>query len=249
MKTILLVTLLLSLTHWPGKGWYPDDPIVLPVSEFDGNSEPDESGEPTWEELELRADNATKYELVTLENGHRVIKATSRNAASGLIYLKEIDPKTHPMVSWSWMIERVLEKGNLRKKRGDDYPARIYITFEYDRSRLGLGDKIKLWAIETFTSYEIPLRAISYIWANKAPVGTVAPNPFTDWVQMIAVQSGNDQAGNWISERRNIYEDYKKAFGEEPGKITGVAIMTDTDNTGDSAVGYYGDISFEMDSR
>ena len=49
----------------------------------------------------------------------------------------------------------------------------------------------------------------------------------------------------WLNEERNVYEDYKKAFGEEPSMISGIAIMTDTDNTGESATAYYGDILFK----
>lgn len=224
------------------------DRIVLQVSEYGSRTDRQAgSREVIWEEMELNADNLTEYRLVKRNDSTSVIKAVSSNAASSLIYGITINPGQYPQIEWSWKIKGVLEQGDLKRKRGDDYAARIYITFDYDKSRLSLGEKIKLWFLETFTSYEIPLRAINYIWANKAPVGTIAPNPFSDWVQMIAVQSGNGKAGTWITEERNIVEDYKKAFGEEPGSITGVAIMTDTDNTGGTATGYYGDIVFETE--
>ncbi|MDZ7682540.1 MAG: DUF3047 domain-containing protein [Fodinibius sp.] len=79
--------------------------------------------------------------------------------------------------------------------------------------------------------------------------GTIVPNPFTDWVYMIAVQSGRSKSGRWIVESRNIMEDYRQAFGESPPDITGVAIMTDTDNTGGSATAYYGDIIFRRQPK
>jgi len=59
---------------------------------------------------------------------------------------------------------------------------------------------------------------------------------------MLAVESGDKEIGKWISEERNLYEDYKRLFNEEPPHIMGIAIMTDTDNTGESAVAYYDDI-------
>lgn len=59
---------------------------------------------------------------------------------------------------------------------------------------------------------------------------------------MIAVQSGPTQVGQWLEERRNLIEDYRKCFGEDPGKAGAVAIMTDTDNTGEEAVAWYGPI-------
>ncbi len=76
----------------------------------------------------------------------------------------------------------------------------------------------------------------------------MVPNAFTNCVMMIVVESGKSKLGQWVKEERNIYEDYKKAFGEEPGMITGVAVMTDTDNTGEFAIGYYGDIVVEKEN-
>jgi len=81
---------------------------------------------------------------------------------------------------------------------------------------LSIIDRIKHAAIKTFTSYEIPLRAINYIWANKAEEGTVAPNAYTNWVYMIAVETENNISNEWKIEVQNIYEDYQKAFGEIP---------------------------------
>ncbi|MDE3050519.1 MAG: DUF3047 domain-containing protein, partial [Nitrospirota bacterium] len=70
-------------------------------------------------------------------------------------------------------------------------------------------------------------------------------NAYTNFAQMIVVESGPQKVGAWVDEERNIYEDYKRAFGEEPPMINGVAIMTDTDNTKDVATAYYGDIVFQ----
>ena len=92
------------------------------------------------------------------------------------------------------------------------------------------------------------LGAINYIWESKAPVGTIVPNPYTDRVKMFVVETGSAKVNQWANEERNVYEDYKKAFGEEPPMISGVAIMTDTDNTGESAIAYYGDIIFKKES-
>ncbi len=78
-------------------------------------------------------------------------------------------------------------------------------------------------------------------------MGTIVSNPFTSRIKMIIVESGAEKLNQWVSEERNVYEDYLKAFGEEPLMISGVAIMTDTDNTGESAIAYYGDIQFTKD--
>jgi hypothetical protein len=91
---------------------------------------------------------------------------------------------------------------------------------------------------------DIPIAALNYIWDTKAPIGTVVDNAFTDFAKMIVVESGPAKVGLWVEESRNIYEDYKAAFGEEPPKINGVAIMSDTDNTKERTIAYYGNIQF-----
>jgi hypothetical protein len=72
----------------------------------------------------------------------------------------------------------------------------------------------------------------------------MAANPYTDRTMMFALQSGEAGARQWVTERRNVFEDYRRAFGEEPPRISGVGIMTDTDNTGETATAWYGDIMF-----
>ena len=90
-----------------------------------------------------------------------------------------------------------------------------------------------------------PIAAVNYIWASKSPVGTMVPNPSTDRAQMIVIESGTEKIGQWVRESRNLYEDYQKAFDDDPPLISGVAVMTDTDDTQESAVAYYGDIVFK----
>ena len=86
-------------------------------------------------------------------------------------------------------------------------------------------------------------KAINYIWANRLPAGESLPNAYTSNAVMVAVESGNDKAGTWVREERNIYEDYRALFGKEPPDLGAVAIMTDTDNTGEEATAWYGDIT------
>ena len=147
------------------------------------------------------------------------------------------------MLHWEWKINKVLSKGDVTSKKGDDFSARIYITFEYNASNLPFGERVKYKTLRLLGYKDIPLRAINYVWSNKAPVDTIVPNAYTDWVSMIAVQSGNEKANTWQSQQRDIFEDYVDAFGEHPGDITGIAIMTDTDNTNESATAYFGDIT------
>jgi hypothetical protein len=198
-----------------------------------------------WKPLTFRKiERHTTYKLVK-DNDTVVIKAVAEASASGLTREIKINPKEYPIVQWRWKVSNILKKGDVYRKEGDDYPARIYITFEYDPSKLSFFEKAKYKTIKLLYGKYPPLAAINYIWESKAPVGTMVPNPYTDRVMMFVVESGTDKLNQWVVEERNIYEDYKKAFGEEPPMISGVAIMTDTDNTGESATAYYGDILFK----
>ena len=198
-----------------------------------------------WKPLAFKKiEKHTTYTLVK-DDDKVAIKAVAKASASGLTREIKIDPKEYPIVQWRWKVTNILKKGNVKRKDGDDYPARIYITFKYDPSKLSLAEKAKYETIKVLYGQYPPLGAINYIWESKVPLGTIVPNPYTYRVKMIVVESGEAKLNQWVNEERNLYEDYKKAFGEEPPIISGVAIMTDTDNTGESATAYYGDILFK----
>lgn len=178
------------------------------------------------------------------ENNQIIIKAVSNGGASGIFKKLDIDTIQYPLLSWRWKVENILHKGNVMSKQGDDYSARIYVSFNYDPEKLTGMEKVK-YKLYTFVHDEPPpLAVINYVWGNKAPIGTIVPNAYSTRVKMIVVESGTKNINKWMSVQRNVFEDYKKAFGDMPDSISGIAIMTDTDNTGESAVAYYGDISF-----
>jgi hypothetical protein len=158
------------------------------------------------------------------EAGRPAVKAESRASASALIYRVSLDPKTYPRLSWSWKIARTIRNGDERTKGGDDYAARVYVVYP----------SVLFWKT----------RAVNYIWANRLPRGAFLPNAYTGNAVMVAVESGDGNAGRWIDEERNLVDDYRRAFGEDPPEIGAVAFMTDTDNTGEEAVAWYGAIRF-----
>lgn len=194
-----------------------------------------------WQSLSLGDAEPTQYSLVR-DGGGVVVKAEADDSASGLIRRVDADPAQFPVMEWRWKVEGTVPGGNVRRKGGDDYPARIYVTFDYDPDDLSFGDRLKYRALRALGYDEIPVRALNYIWANRANETEIVPNAFTDWVQMVPVSSGEAGVGEWQSLRRNIVEDYREAFGEEPPAINGIAIMTDADNTGNAATAYFGDI-------
>jgi hypothetical protein len=174
-----------------------------------------------WEVEEFSG--RTHYEP-GVEDGRPCLKAVSKAAASGLYLKIDLDPVDTPIISWSWKVKNVLSKGDAHNKDGDDYAARIYIVFP----------SFFFWRT----------KAINYIWANRLPQGKMIPNAYSTNAMMFAVQSGSDKTGEWQTEERNVVEDFQRAFGEKPPKIGAIAIMTDTDNTGETAEACYGAISF-----
>ncbi|MDR9366059.1 MAG: DUF3047 domain-containing protein [Balneolaceae bacterium] len=183
------------------------------------------------------------YERDQKEDGTPIIKASSEQAISSVTTSLRADPYKFSFLEWEWKIDEVIQSGELGEKDGDDFVVRIYVTFDYPVSELPLGQRIKYRFFKTFTSFDIPLRSLNYVWANEAAVGTIEENPYTSWVKYIVVNSGNEKAGEWVSLKRNILEDYQEAFGEEPREITGITIMTDSDNTEESTLAWFGPIT------
>jgi hypothetical protein len=222
---------------------FAQPPAQIIVGDFsaseEGNQPPDE-----WEVLLFdKIPEHTRYESVK-DEGNVVIRAQSQSSASGLVRRIEIDPRQYPIIEWRWKVDGILKNGDARTKAGDDYAARIYLTFRYDPSLLSFGERVKYKTVKLLRGEYPPSAVLNYIWANKVPINTFIPSPYTRRSMMVAVQSGEGQARQWIREERNILLDFREAFKTEPPTITGVAIMTDSDNTGESATAWYGDIVF-----
>lgn len=195
-----------------------------------------------WKPLTFKkVERHTSYRL-SEANGRPVILAESDRSASGLIRPLDLDPKVYQTVSWCWKVDRVISKGDVRKKAGDDYAARIYVTFKFDPENAGFFEKTKFGTYKLLFGEYPPKAALNYVWANQLEKGADAPNPYTDRAHMIAIESGSEKVGQWLCEARNVYEDYKKYFGGEPPNISGIAVMTDTDNTGETATAAYADL-------
>jgi hypothetical protein len=195
-----------------------------------------------------KIDRHTRYTLVE-DDGRTVLQADSQSAASGLVQQMDLDPTAWPVLSWQWKVNRTLDKGDVARKSGDDYAARIYITFNEPVETLSFFQRSKLVAIRMLYGQAPPSAALTYIWGNRATVGSIHPNPYTDRVRMIVVDSGPAHVDQWRSAQRNIVEDFKRAFGTDPPRISAIAVMTDTDNTGESATAWYGDIVFSHQSK
>ncbi len=178
-----------------------------------------------WEEKSF-VDN-TQYKIIDTKHG-KVLHASTQGSASGLFKTVKIDLTRTPYLHWSWRVDNIYSGNDERSKAGDDYPARIYVVVD---------GGLFFWRT----------RAVNYVWSSNQPVGSQWPNAYTSNAMMIAVRSGQGDTGQWLHERRNVREDLKRLFGEDITHIDAVAVMTDGDNTRQSASADYGDIYFSSE--
>jgi hypothetical protein len=185
----------------------------------------------------------TRYNLVG-DAGATVLHAVSDNAASGLALPLHIDVHKAPIVSWRWKIAGLIPDADSTVASREDAPARIVFEFDGDKRKLTFVERTIYGISQHVAGRELPYATLMYIWANHAPVGTVIPNPRTRRVQMVVASSGAAGVGVWQSLTRDVRADFRRAFGEEPGALLAVGVLTDTDNTDGHAEAWYGDIRF-----
>jgi hypothetical protein len=195
-----------------------------------------------WESLIiLRTKKLTHYQLVTAQ-GRTVLHAKAAGASSGLIQRVNIDPIKQPWLSWQWKIDKLIKNADNTQRASEDSPVRIVLGFDGDKDSLPFTDQVMFETAKLLTGHELPYATLSYIWENRLPVGTVIPNSRSGRIQKMVVASGPEGVGQWRELTRNIVQDYEKAFGEKPGRLIGVGVLTDTDNTGETVDAWYGDI-------
>lgn len=193
--------------------------VVLPVGEFS-------AGDLTeWESQSFLGE--TVYKLVEVGD-RQVLRADSRATASGLVRKISVNLNKTPYLNWSWRIANTLENVDEITKQGDDYSARIYVV---------VSDGVLFWRT----------RALVYVWSSSQPVGSTWHSAYTKNARIIALRSGVTEAESWVTEKRNVRADFQRLFGDSIAQIDAVALMTDTDNTGQAATAWYGDIYFSTD--
>jgi hypothetical protein len=186
----------------------------------------------------------TVYSLVQ-EDGHAVLRAVADRSAS--LYVALIKPATGvpASIGWRWKTDALVPDADNRDKKREDAPLRVLVGFDGDKATLPEEEQKRFQRAKSLTGREGPYATLMYIWSDHVPVNTVIPSAHTSQVKMLAVASGSKGLGQWQSVHRNLAADYKRAFGAAPGRVLGVAVMTDTDNTGAKAVGEYSDIRFD----
>ena len=176
-------------------------------------------------------------------NGDTVVWAQSESSASGLARRMDIDPAAIPWIEWRWRVDALIPGADNTDRYAEDSPVRVVLAFDGDRRKLPMRDQLFFEQAKLLSGgREMPYATLMYIWENRQPVNTLITNPHTSRVRKIVVASGAGDLGQWQTYRRNIVEDYRRAYGTDPGRLVGIAILTDTDNTKQTASARYGKI-------
>lgn len=195
-----------------------------------------------WEPLIItRSKRLTHYQLVT-DQGQTVLQADAVASASALLHELNLDPQQQPWLEWRWKIKNHIKAANNRYRATEDSPVRILLAFDGDKDSLPFSEQIMFETGKIVSGHEMPYATLMYIWEQTAPVGSIIAHTRTGRLKMLVAASGHAGIGQWHQLSRNIVDDYQRAFGEKPGRLIGVGVMTDTDNTGATAQAWYGDI-------
>lgn len=185
----------------------------------------------------------TQYR-VRLWDGIPGIEAMADHSMTLLARPVEIDLSRTPILCWLWRVDAPLINADMAAKSGDDYAARVYVAFKLPDSNLDFFTRAKLNLARTVYGHEVPDAALNYVWDNRYPIGTSRPNAYTGRARMIVVESGSANAGKWVAERRDLLSDFKLGFETDHGKVTMLAVASDTDNTAEKARAGFAELHF-----
>jgi hypothetical protein len=195
-----------------------------------------------WESVKIPGKLATEYSLVRLNNRNK-LKANAQASASMLRQDLHIEPERLNALSFSWQIQELIADADMSQRETEDSPVRLVLAFDGDRSQFSAKNAMLSELSHAVSGKPMPYATLMYVWCNHRPVNSVIHNPRTDRIRKIVIESGPQRVNQLISYQRNIKADFEKAFGEAPGALIGIAIMTDTDNTRSHAQAWYGPIS------
>ena len=229
MKTnvILLFLIFFCLA---GTVWVNAGQKVLFLINFDSLTD--------WEPLTFpKIKTHSKYSLVK-EGNKSILKAESHASASAIVYRRTFNIYENPQLRWRWKVTQFFERGNPKEKVGDDYPIRVYVVFQYDPSSASLGERLIYNTTKMIYGKYPPHSTLNYVWTGANISERFIASPYTGKAYMVVLERGKEKSGQWVEESVNVLEDYRKAFGKEPPATAGIAVMSDSDNTGASAEAY-----------
>jgi hypothetical protein len=196
-------------------------------------------GPARWRHLSFPGKSPTRFDY-TRKDGRDAIAVLAASSASMLRSKVRVEPDQLRGVRFSWKVPQLIAGADLALREADDSPVRVLLFFEGDRSRFSARDTMLSELVRTITGEEMPYATLMYVWCNKREPGTVITSPRTARVRTLVVESGNRKLDQWLDYERDIRADYERAFGEAPGALVGIGIMSDSDNTRSTTSAWYG---------
>ncbi len=179
------------------------------------------------------------------DDGVAAVRLVSRGNLVFLEKAVDIDIRRLPWVSWRWKVENILEGVDETREDGDDHPLRIFFAFAPDEKRQTPWLRLKRWLyLDRKHGHPFGGRYTEYLWSSQFPAGSIIADPGMPMQKLMVIEGGAQRLGQWLGYRRNLYQDFKHLYGEEPRRLIYLGILNDTDQTGQAAVSYIADLVF-----
>lgn len=217
----------------------PPDVAVSAWAEKSGQQGGDASR--AWQHKTFPGKAASRFRYARLD-GRDTMFALAETSASMLHQQVRVEPADLSRVRFSWKVPGLMPLADMALREKDDAPVRVVLAFEGDRSRFSPRNAALSELARALTGDEMPYATLMYVWCNRREPGTVIVNPRTDRVRKLVVESGALRLDQWLEYERDVRADFERAFGEKPGALVGIGIMTDSDNTRSSTRAWYGPV-------
>lgn len=195
-----------------------------------------------WKHCAFPGKKSTRYRAVRLD-GREAVFSESDSAASMLRQQLRVEPSDLGKLGFSWKVPMMIAGADMTQRDSDDSPVRVLLAFEGDRSKFSAKNAMLSELALALTGEPLPYATLMYVWGTHSTPESVVINPRTDRIRKLVLESGPARLGRWLDYERDIRADYEKAFGEAPGALVGIAIMTDSDNTRQKTKAWYGPVS------
>ena len=202
-------------------------------------------GAGAWSNYRLPGKKASEFSY-QLMDGRSTMAATAQASASMLRRTLRVEPADLGGLKFSWKLPSLIQYADLASKEFDDSPVRVVLAFDGDRSKFSSKNAMLSELAQLLTGDELPYATLMYVWCNNCEANSVIMNPRTDRIRKLPLESGPAKLNRWLDYERDVRRDFEQAFGEAPGALTSISIMTDSDNTASTAKAWYGPVTLTL---
>ncbi|MBU3739033.1 MAG: DUF3047 domain-containing protein [Rhodoferax sp.] len=202
---------------------------------------PWKGGVALWQHQTFPGKQPSRYRY-DRKDGRDAMQVSADASASALRHRVRIPAAELGRIRFSWRVPELIAGADMALRDAEDAPVRLVLVFDGDRSRFSARNAMLSELSQSLTGEPLPYATLMYVWCNTRSPDSVIVNPRTDRIRKIVVESGAGNLDRWLDYQRDVAADYRKAFGEPPGDLLAVGIMTDTDNTRSRVQAWYGPI-------